>query len=173
MPAVSVVIPLHNCEKTVRKSFRSLVNQTYKDFEVIAVDNNCTDDTIEIVKSEFLDLLDIKIVECKDQGIEPALNTGLRSCTADLIARQDGDDYWLPEKLEKQVAFLIDNPEVDILGTQINLYDENGIHQSMGTFGKEVKYPTDSSLIKNAMLHGQNAICHPSVVFRRKSLLLF
>lgn len=147
---------------------RSVVNQTYKDFEVIAVDNNCTDKTIEIVREEFSQLVDIKIVECKEKGIEPALNMGLKYSSGEWLARQDGDDYWYPEKLEKQMTFLKENPDVDILGTQIRLLNERGQVEKEGTFGAPVNYPTDSNTIKTMLLMGQNPICHPSVVFKKR-----
>ena len=166
MPKVSVLIPLYNCEKTVRRSIASIRSQTYRDFEVIAVDNNCTDKTINIVK-EFSDDFELKVIKCPEKGIVPALNTGLRACTGDWKARQDGDDYWYPEKLQKQMEFLSNNPDIDILGTQIRLIDENGNVQSVGTMGKEIYYPTEDHEIKGGLLYGQNTICHPSVIFRK------
>ena len=140
----------------------SIASQTYKDFEIIAVDNNCTDRTMAIVHS-YQDL-DIKTVVCKTQGIEAALNAGLRESSGKWIARQDGDDFWYPEKLDKQIEFLKDNPEVDILGTQIRLLDEKGNVQEHGTMGLKVRYPTDDIDIKTLILYGQNAICHPSQI---------
>ncbi len=142
----------------------SIASQTYKDFEVIAVDNNCTDGTMAIIHS--YQELNIKTVLCETQGIEAALNAGLRASSGKWIARQDGDDFWHPEKLDKQMEFLQNNPEVDILGTQIRLLDEKGNVQEQGTMGRKVRYPTDDSQIKTLILYGQNAICHPSVVFR-------
>jgi glycosyltransferase involved in cell wall biosynthesis len=171
MNRVSVLIPLYNCEKTIRRSLVSLQNQTYKDFEVVIVDNNCTDSTMEIV-SEFFDVLDINVVKCEVAGIVPALNTGLQYCNLDFIARQDGDDYWYPEKLEKQIRYLDENPHIGVLGTQIQLLDENGNLESLGTMGKEVKYPTQDEVIKQFFIYGQNALCHPSVVVRRHLFLI-
>jgi len=170
-PNVSIVIPLYNCESTIRRSLRSLHTQTYQDFELVLVDNNCTDKTFDIINEELIQLFNsVKTVKCKTPGIVPALNTGLRSASCKWIARQDGDDYWYPEKLEKQIAFLKDNPNVGILGTQIQLLDENGNVEEIGTFGAKVKYPTSNEDIKSALMYGQNPICHPSVIFDRKLL---
>ena len=142
------------------------MSQTYKDFEVVLVDNNSTDSTREIAES-FLDKLNMRIVFCEEKGIVPALNTGLRASQGEWIARQDGDDYWYPEKLQKQMSFLEENEGIDILGTQIRLLDENGKVEEVGTFGKEVKYCLDNDSIKIGLLYGQNQICHPSVVFSK------
>lgn len=166
MKRVSVLIPLYNCEKTVRRSMMSVKNQTYQDMEVIAVDNNCTDGTISIVE-EFRKSLDIKVIKCTIPGITPALNEGLRHCSGEFVARLDGDDFWYPEKLEKQIAFLDENPTVGVVGTQIRLLDMEGNVEEEGTMGRKVNYPADNQQIKSFLLYGQNPICHPSVVVRR------
>lgn len=165
MPKVSVIIPLYNCESTVRRSIISVKNQTFKDFEIIAVDNNCTDKTMSIVK-DAAEGLDLNIVKCSQPGIVPALNAGLRAHRGEFIARQDGDDFWYPEKLEKQISFLDENPGVGVIGTQINILDVDGNHQRLGTMGREVVYPRTDQEIKTYLLMGQNPICHPSAVFR-------
>jgi len=167
MQKVSVVIPVYNSAKTIRRSLESLKSQTFKDFETIIVDNNCTDNSITIA-SEYIDDLNIRIVECKTQGIVPALNTGLHVASSDLIARQDADDYWYPEKLQKQVDFLDSNKDISILGTQIRLLDESGNPQELGTYNRPVNYPHDDLRIKQMLLLGQNPLCHPSVVFRKE-----
>ena len=104
MKRVSVLIPLYNCEKTIRRSMMSVKNQIYQDMEVVAVDNNCTDGTIAIVE-EFNEDLDIKIVKCTIAGITPALNEGLRHCNGEFVARLDGDDFWYPEKIREANRF--------------------------------------------------------------------
>jgi len=144
---------------------QSLIDQTYQDFEIVAVDNNCTDKTMEIVRRITESSGKLRIVKCGMKGIVPALNTGLRACSGEWIARQDGDDYWYPEKLQKQMDFLQSNKGVSVLGTQIRLLDIDGNVEEQGTFGKEVKYPTTNDKIKGALMYGQNPICHPSVIF--------
>lgn len=167
MPEVSIVIPVNNSERTIERSLQSIANQTYKDFEVIVVDNNCVDSTINIVKS-FQNEIDVKIVECKTPGIVPALNTGIKFSSGNWIARQDDDDFWYPEKLEKQMKFLKENPDVSIVGTQIRLLDINGNVEETGTFGNKIRYPTHSNDIKMLLLQGQNPLCHPSVVYSKR-----
>lgn len=105
---------------------QSLIDQTYQDFEIVAVDNNCTDKTMEIVGHVVEPSGKLRIVKCGMKGIVPALNTGLRASTGEWIARQDGDDYWYPEKLQKQMDFLQSNKDVSVLGTQIRLLDTQG-----------------------------------------------
>jgi len=162
MPKISVVIPVKDCGETITSSIKSVLNQTFKDFEIIVVNNNCTDNTIEKILS--FDDKRIKIIDCKMPGIVPALNTGLYNSSSPLIARQDGDDVWYPNKLEKQIAVI--NDGIDICGTQIRLVsNDNKIVDD------KFRYPLNDTAIKSWLLTGRNAIAHPSVVFKREILL--
>ena len=163
MSKVSVVIPVKDCANTVERSIKSVINQTYKNLEIIVIDNNCKDDTIKKVKE--LNDERIKIVDCKVPGIVPALNTGLKLCSGDFIARQDGDDYWHPKKLEKQLA-LLESSKADICGTQINILNEK-----LEIVDDNFRYPLRDRPIKSWLLTGKNSIAHPSVVFRKEVLL--
>ena len=170
MPKVSIVIPVYNGEKTLRRALQSIADQTYKDFETILVDNNCTDSSLEIAK-EFESSINLRIIECKPRGIVPALNTGIFAAQSEWIARQDADDYWYPEKLEKQMRFLEDNPRVGILGTQLRLLSPDGEEEKVGTYGLYPKYPVGNNAIKAGLMTGQNCLCHPSVVIKKEVVL--
>ena len=161
-PAVSILIPIHNCERYLNRSLDSIMNQSFQDYEVIVVLNCCTDNSENIVKS-YQKEFPLKILECDEPGIVPALNTGIFACEGDLIARQDGDDYWYPDKLVEQVEFLNQNPDVDIVGTQIRMVDSE-----LKPIEDSLTHPLVNLEIKQKLLAGNNAIAHPSVVFRRK-----
>ena len=167
MPKVSVLLPLYNCENTVSATMDSLCDQTYGDFEVIAIDNNCSDNTMAVVGT-YDDRLLIRYFTCETPGIVAALNTGLKEVYSDYIARIDGDDTWHREKLAKQIEFLEMDPEIGVVGTQIEIYDTQGNELLNGTMNNPVVYATDDNTMKVLMLMGQNPICHPSVVMRRK-----
>jgi len=171
MSKVSIVMPVYNSAKTIRRSLESLKCQTFRDFETVIVDNNCTDASMIIV-SEYKEDLNIRVTKCETQGIVPALNAGLYAASSPLIARQDADDYWYPKKLEKQVEFLEAHPDVSILGTQLRLLDEEGNIQELGTYNRPINYPQDDSRIKQMLMLGQNPLCHPSVVFRKEVPLI-
>lgn len=164
MPKVSIVIPVKNCSESIEKSIDSVIKQTFKDFEIIVVDNISSDSTIEKIES-FNDKR-IKIIKCETPGIVPALNTGLYNSNSPIIARQDGDDIWYPTKLEKQIKVLDDKKEVDICGTQIRLVSIAG-----DVIDDKFRYPINDVAIKSWLLTGKNAIAHPSVIFRRNILL--
>ena len=160
----SIIIPVHNEEKTIKRCLDSVLKQTYQDFELVLVDNMCDDSTVDVISSIKDDR--IKIINCNVKGIVPALNSGIFACSGDLIARHDADDYWYPEKLEKQVSFLESRKDISILGTQIRILDEN-----LNLKNEDVRYPLKDNAIKSWLLTGKNSIAHPSVVFRKDILL--
>jgi glycosyltransferase involved in cell wall biosynthesis len=115
--SVSVVIPTHNRASLLGRSIKSVLGQTYKDFEIIVVDDASTDNTEEVVQS----IRDPRIRYLrheKNRGGSAARNTGIRAAWGQYIAFQDSDDEWLPEKLEKQMEVLAAAPpEVGIVYT--------------------------------------------------------
>lgn len=101
-PTVSVIIPTYNRAHLVGRAIRSVLNQTYQDFEIIVVDDGSTDKTEEVVKS-FNDPRIRYIRHEQNRGGSAARNTGIRTARGGVIAFLDSDDEWLPEKLAKQV----------------------------------------------------------------------
>ena len=164
MPRISVVIPVKDCGETITKSLRSVLEQTYDDFDVVVINNLSSDDTVE--KVSLFDDKRVRIINCDTPGIVPALNMGLMNSDSQLIARQDGDDVWYPNKLEKQIAIFDDRNDIDICGTQIRLVSITG-----KIIDDRFRYPMNDTAIKSWLLTGKNAIAHPSVVFKRKILL--
>ena len=102
MPKVSVIIPTYNRAHLIGRAIKSVINQTYQDFEIIVVDDGSTDNTEEIVKS-FNDPRIRYIRHEKNKGEAAARNTGIEAAKGKYIAFQDSDDEWFPEKLEKQM----------------------------------------------------------------------
>ena len=160
---ISVIIPVKDAEKTIKASIDSVLAQGINDIEIICVINNCTDDTEKIINQAFSQEKRIKTIR-SNSGIVPALNEGIRFSKGEIIARQDADDVWLPNKLENQLKFLEKNKEIDILGTQLNVVDQ------FNNLINVTNYPTEHKVITNSLLFGNNSIGHPSVVFKRKIL---
>lgn len=102
-PFISIVIPTYNRARFLGRSVRSVLNQTYKNFEVIVADDASTDDTAEIIKT-FKDDRIRYIRHESNAGAAAARNTGIKVSRGEYVAFQDSDDEWLPEKLEKQMA---------------------------------------------------------------------
>ena len=127
-PKVSVIMGIHNCEKTLQEAVDSIRRQTYTNWELILWDDGSTDGTYEIAKQYAAeDPARIRAFhDGQNRKLSHALNQCLRHATGELVARMDGDDLSRPDRLEKQVSYLQEHPETDLVGTQMNRFDENG-----------------------------------------------
>jgi glycosyltransferase involved in cell wall biosynthesis len=110
-PAVSVIIPTYNRAHLLDRAIKSVLSQTYQDFEVIVVDDGSSDNTEDVIKS-IGDARLLYVRHEKNVGSNAARNTGIRLARGKYISFQDSDDEWHPDKLERQVPVLEDNPDV-------------------------------------------------------------
>lgn len=115
-PRVSVILPCHNGEAYLREAIRSILDQTYTDFELIVVDDGSTDGSPAILHDMALDDRRLRIVTQVNGGIVAALNTAMDHARGEYIARMDADDVSFPERLAFQVSYLDRHPEVVIVG---------------------------------------------------------
>jgi len=102
---VSIILPTHNRAHLLPRAINSVLNQTYTNFELIIVDDGSTDDTEELVKT-FNDERIVYLKNEKNLGATASRNRGINYSKGNLIAFQDSDDEWMPEKLEKQITAL-------------------------------------------------------------------
>ena len=155
-------MPVYNGEKYIKDTIESVLNQTYKDFEFIIVDDGSTDNTLNIIKV-FNDER-IKIIEVNHGGIVNALNTGLDMATGEYIVRVDSDDISLPERFEKLLEYMENNRDVVVCGSWAKTINTNG--EVMGG----LKYPPIDhvDIKKYLLLH--NPFIHPSVIIRKDIL---
>ena len=121
-PVVSVIIPTYNRGWILAEAIESVMAQTFRDFELIVVDDGSIDNTPEIVAA-FKD--DIIFVRQKNQGVSAARNRGIHAASGRLLAFLDSDDLWLPQKLARQVAFFQFHPEAVICQTE-EIWIRNG-----------------------------------------------
>ncbi len=130
MKKVSVIIPVYGVEKYISATVQSVLEQTYKDFELLIVDDGSPDRSREICQQ----LTDsrIKIISQENRGVSAARNTGIRHAQGDYLAFLDGDDLWLPQKLEKHVEHLENSPSVGVSFSQSAFIDELG--QPLGIY---------------------------------------
>lgn len=104
---VSVVMPAHNSESLLQESVRSVMAQTYADWELLIVDDASTDRTLTMARELALSDGRIRVIEMeRNGGVAAARNTGIRAATGQYLAFLDSDDLWLPEKLQTQVQFM-------------------------------------------------------------------
>jgi glycosyltransferase involved in cell wall biosynthesis len=125
-PAVSVILPTYNRANVLDRAIESVLDQTYSDFELLVVDDDSSDNTVELINS-FCDPRITLIEHDENRGPAAARNTGLQEATADYIAFQDSDDQWEPEKLERQMAVFDDtSPSVGVVYcTLLKIHDND------------------------------------------------
>lgn len=111
MPLVSIIIPAYNSSATIGETLSSLAEQTFRDFEVIVVDDGSTDDTAALVECDFPS---VHVIRQANGGPAAARNTGVDQATGEWIAFLDADDAWLPWRLSLQVDFASVNPTIDL-----------------------------------------------------------
>lgn len=143
---VSVIMGVYNCEKTIRTSLDSLLNQTYQDFNIIICDDGSTDGTYSIVE-EYTKVYSDKFIllkNDKNMGLNYTLNKCLEHANSEYIARMDGDDISLPTRFSKEVEFLDNNKRIDIVSCSMVFFDETG---EWG-LSKTTEYPQIADLIK-------------------------
>jgi glycosyltransferase involved in cell wall biosynthesis len=163
-PAVTVLMSVFDGEAYLTKAIESILDQTFSDFEFLIINDGSTDETGSILEHEAKRDARIKVFEQDNQGLVASLNFGLRKARGQLIARIDADDIAYPQRLEKQVAFMDDHPELLALGSAITLIDEQG------RTVKEINYPTGSNKVKSAMMLGSK-LAHPAVMMRREQVI--
>lgn len=124
---VSVIIPVYNVEKYVKEAIQSIQNQTYKNLEIIIIDDGSTDDTYSIIKELARSDDRIKFYKNeKNLKIVKTLNRALSLATGSYIVRMDGDDVSKLDRIERKVNFLEQNPDIDLVGCSLISIDENG-----------------------------------------------
>jgi len=112
---VSVIIPTYNREAFLKRAIKSVLGQTFQDFELIIVDDGSTDKTKELVDSFDNDKIKYIYQENSGGAARPK-NTGIKIAQGEYIAILDSDDEWLPRKLEKQLKFFENYPEISVIG---------------------------------------------------------
>lgn len=127
-PRISVLIPAYNCGKFLKTAIDSVLAQTFSDLEIIVVDDGSTDNTPQILSW----YPQVRYIRCEHRGISVSRNTAIAAAKGEILAFLDADDVWLPEKLEKQVAYLDANPECMLVFTYAeNFYHEPGLEKDM------------------------------------------
>lgn len=146
----------------IRKSILSILNQDYKNLELIVADDSTVKETIDTINTFAVQDPRIKIIrQMQRMGFVPALNLALQQAQGELIARMDGDDIAMPDRISKQVAFSASHPEIAVFGGSMNIIDEND------NIISERHYPTTPAEL-NVMFVFRSPFAHPTVMFRRE-----
>lgn len=119
---VSVVIPVYNAEETIIRTLKSVVDQTYKNIEIIVVNDGSKDSSEQLISNYISqnNITNLKLISKENGGVSSARNRGIDEAIGDFIAFLDSDDFWLLNKIEKQLIVFENNPEIDCVATNMN-----------------------------------------------------
>jgi glycosyltransferase involved in cell wall biosynthesis len=160
MPKISIIMPVYNGEKFIKKTIDSILNQSFSDYELIIVDDGSVDDSYKIIHS-YHDKRIRYFKNEKNSGIVFSLNRALGIASAEYIARIDADDICLENRFKIQLDFLENNKNVGVCSGSICYIDADGNE------GITVRMPTSADECKVKFLFG-NPIIHPASMFRRE-----
>jgi glycosyltransferase involved in cell wall biosynthesis len=164
-PRLSVVMPLYNAQRHLREALDSLLAQTVKDFEIVAVDDGSKDRTLKILREYEKKDARLNIITRPNTGIVGALNDGVAAAKSDLIARMDGDDISLPQRFELQLAYLDEHPECVMLGSQVLLIDDDGAPICPHPLTRYTHEEIDEEHLGTGW-----PVVHPSIVMRKSAV---
>lgn len=158
---ISVLMGIYNCADTLVQAVASIQNQTYTNWELILCDDGSKDHTYEVAKK--LAAVDSRIVLLRNEqnlGLNATLNRCLSVASGEYVARMDGDDDCMPERFDKQIAFMELHPEYQIVSSSMILFDE------AGEWGKVScpEYPQPKDTV------GGTAFCHAAVMMKKDCL---
>lgn len=168
-PKVSVIIPVYNGAKNLKETIESILNQTFKDFEVIVIDDCSTDNSREIVTKYFGSKVKLIVHQKNMGGPAPTKNTGINEAKGEYLAFTDHDDIWFPTKLEKQIAVLEEDKEAVANFTNgyiLNNDTGENIAQRWGKINEkpERKETLEKLLNQNFILSTTSALIRKSVI---------
>lgn len=170
-PRFSIIVPLYNKAPYVRKALESIFSQTYKDWELIIVDDGSTDDSLNVV-NEYIkfeicnhksSIENIRIISQPNSGVAKARNVGVENSSAPFVCFLDADDWWEPEMLEEIDRLIQEYPDAGIYATNYIYYKPGKTHVALKLKRGYMNYP-------DAYLHGEmpvwtGATCMPRRVF--------
>ena len=159
---ISILLPVFNCGLYVKSAIQSIINNSYKNYEVIVVNDGSTDNTLGLI-NQFNDTR-IKVYNKENSGLVETLNYGLNKCNYPIIMRMDGDDIIHHKKIETQLNYFLRNESI-LVGTQGFTIDFN--EKKTG----KINLPLSNDKIIKSLLKLSSGLIHPSVMYYKDALL--
>lgn len=161
-PRASVVLPAYNSERFLAEAMRSILDQTFHDLELIVVDDASSDGTWRIIR-DFAgqDPRVVPLRNAENLNLARSLNRGIAAARGRYIVRMDHDDVSMPDRIAKQVAFLDANPGVGIVGSAMQIMDQDG-----NLLGERRYNLTDESIRRRMFIY--SPFCHPAIAMRKE-----
>ena len=163
-PLVTVQMPVFNGACYLQDSVKSILAQTYTNFEFLIIDDGSTDNSLELLRSFEATDKRVKLISRKNRGLGATQHELCTAAQGTYVAQLDQDDVAFPDRLARQVAYLIEHPDVVCVGTAYQIID------SRDRLLTTLSPPTDDAEIQLLNLQGHCAILHPSAMMRKSAL---
>lgn len=172
-PRVSILLPVYNAADFLNETLESIAVQSMASFEVIAIDDGSTDDSLEILKEWKKKDSRFNPIPSEHHGIVEAPNLGLKFCRGHYVARMDADDYMHIDRLQKQVAILDDFPDVSVVTCLVEMFSHEGqVGEGMKIYEKWLNgLTTHSDIYRERFI--ESPIANPTAMMRREELKNF
>lgn len=161
-PKISVIMPIYNVEEFIAEAIRSVLRQSFKDFELICVDDGGQDGSMDIVRS--FDDPRIRIVSQSNRGLAGARNTGIAHARGEFIALLDSDDAWHVDKLVLHYIHLVANPDVGVSYAGSRMIDRNGAVLGVAMRPKLGRVTPREIICRNPVGNGSAAVLRRSAL---------
>lgn len=168
-PTVSVLMPCYNAAETLDQAVASILDQSFGDLELVAVDDGSSDATAELLERWAGHDRRVRPIHTEHRGIIEALNTGLTACRGQLIARMDADDRSHPERLARQLRFLDRHPELGVAGCLVEGTPLESVAEGFQIYLDWLNGLVTSEEIARE-LYIESPLVHPSVLMRRECI---
>src|SRR5919199_2454966 len=163
MPSISVIIPVYNGEKTIKETIESVLKQTFKDFELLVINDGSQDATLDIVNR--IQDPRLKVFSYPNAGQSTSRNRGIELAVGEYISFIDADDLWTPDKLEAQVKALQENPQAAVAYSWTDWIDQSSQLIGKGSYITENGEVFAKLLLNDFVANGSNCL------IRRQALI--
>ena len=169
---ISIIVPLYNKAPYVRKALESIMSQTYKDFDLIIVDDGSTDNSLEVVNEYIRDVLcvmcdvckNVRVIQQNNAGVAAARNNGVKASKGEYVCYLDADDWWEPTFLEEMEKLIKEYPDAGIYASNYIYYKPGKTHVALSLPRGNIDYP-EAYLQSGSMPVTSITTCMPRKVF--------
>ena len=162
MTKISILLPVYNDQDFIKRSIDSILNNSFKNYELIIINDGSNDSTLEVIKT--INDPRIKLFSKINTGLTDSLNYGLTKCSHEIVMRMDGDDEIKENKIKTQLNYFKQGNYI-LFGTGAEVIDNNSIVK------KIINVPVDNLNILNNMKNLKNSIIHPSIMFYKDAII--
>ena len=166
---ISVVMPVYNCQDYLNESIESILNQTYRNFEFIIINDGSTDNSLKIINSYAKLDKRVVLISRENKGLVQSLNEGFKLAQGKYITRMDADDISHLKRLELQNKFMEENLDIDFCGTNYEYIGED-VSKEENQILKEETYLVNKKKGESLVIGSGYSICHPTFFIRKSAI---